>query len=187
MCLCDETGSRTFNIGGKCQVVETEPSGMYYNPKYQTYFNCKPGCTRCEYDRCLECSSPNVLVVPSSGLSFCQKQSPYFSCNSKYYTYDAENRICYSKQMEDMCRQNEGLDNCSKCVINEEIPKSVSCIRCDDGFLLQNGRCTSQCEKEEQKLNGKCVSIPSQCTEVREKVIKRPYKYNSDFIHSDTF
>ncbi|WVQ99677.1 hypothetical protein IAU59_006816 [Kwoniella sp. CBS 9459] len=143
-------------------------TGQYYDTESSTCQSCSPACSTCtgpSPSDCLSCASPRVNL---------QGQCVYYDaatgiCDSSLSTLNGIFVVNNEKQKCDACPAG-----CLECSIpsfsNVKGYDQLRCSSCQEGWLLQDGKCRKTCDEGRfvpegsAKGNGTCEKCDSSCT-----------------------
>lgn len=162
--------------------VQKCPIGFFSNGS--KCLKCEENCDICNDDKeCLECTSEWFLFN-----KHCNKPCPLFTYQSnkecKYCTDSEKCRICDQSNPNDCLQCNSGilyqkrcinrcpnktyfsqqLKTCDNCIDNcTQCSNSQSCLKCDAGFVVLDGKCINKCPFGYVQINDLCVKCGKGC------------------------
>jgi hypothetical protein len=137
---CNACNERSVLKNGQC--VTTCGNFFYENERVCT--PCPENCLTCNKDKCFECSDSKVLLEDRECRSNCPDG------------YVQKGKICI--------KCTSPLD-CKKCN-----PSNLDiCTECYDPFLLQSGRCLSNCDEKFFAKPPKCESCIKNCKKCKDQ------------------
>ncbi|CAD8117900.1 unnamed protein product [Paramecium sonneborni] len=125
-------------------------NNIYDDGCFDCHFYCFGDCLNCQFGRCLDCESPQKLII-----SKMQCYDPE-KCDKGYYQNDYDN-LCYSKCGDYIKTIDEECDSpilCQDCILvcssNCKYCIDRICYTCDDDYTLNE---LNQCQPKQYHFN----------------------------------
>ncbi|ESU34701.1 Variant-specific surface protein [Giardia duodenalis] len=178
---CEVCANSEYQLPGKCLSAGCEPG--YYYPSYMTRcVECPSGCDSCYFDQeqtvpiCTRCKGSIQPIVGPKIYGIWCSNPPSIDCTNKGFLENDLCLPCYGSiagciECSDRFHCTECLDgyylydnlcvycddNCLTCE-----NAATNCTNCDEGFVLQNGRCIEVGSVMENCIKAKSASDSAQ-------------------------